>query len=109
LKKHSEFYIMSEQHAEDIKPVLKWIIKDAPRKREREEAKAILREIQNISGGWKQIGLTRSELQLLETVHKAFPEGAPSETGKQLELFHTSPVDRPATIGQFPPHKMETK
>lgn len=95
---------MSEQHAEGIRPILRWIAKDGPRKREREDAKSLLKQTQGIVK-WKQILITRSQLRMLSVIHEAFPEGAAPDKGKQLELFHTSPIEYTGTLPLMEPHR----
>ena len=75
-------YYISKERADSIRPVLRWIKDAAPRKRERQEASSILREIEGITEH-KQVILTRSEGEMLEFVVKEFPQG---ETERQLKL-----------------------
>jgi hypothetical protein len=76
----------SREYAGRLIPILKWIAKDYPRDRVKDQAKIILKEIQGIEKGWRVVYLTRSEEELVSIVNKAFPDGVMPE-GQQLELF----------------------
>lgn len=79
--------VFTKGKADSFRPILRWIKADAPRKREREQASRILREIEGIKD-WKQVILSRGEAELLNFIATEFPEGARVEEQiKQLELF----------------------
>lgn len=81
----SHMAYFSKEKASSIRPILKWIKEGAPRKREREQAAKILKEIEGIKD-WKQVQLTRGEAELLNFITEEFPDGA-GESGRQLSLF----------------------
>ena len=80
---------VSEDSANSTRPILKWIKEAAPRTRERVQASSLLRKFEGVKG-WKQILLTKGEVELLEFIYTEFPEGAPPEEGRQLELISSS-------------------
>lgn len=99
-------YFLSKERADSMRPILRWIKKDAPRTRERSQATRILREIEGIKEH-KQILLSRGEAEMLAFIIKEFPEGVGVE--RQLELqfsFGTAPVTRlseaPQSYGHTP-------
>lgn len=76
-------FVISKEKAEVYVPILKWIKEGAPRVRERRDAAAVLREFKGIKD-WKQVILSRGEMEMLRFVMEEFPEG--SMLGKQLKL-----------------------
>ena len=83
--------MVSKERADSIRPILRWIKEDAPRKREREQAAKILRELEGIKD-WKQVMLTRGETEMLNFVFREFPEGVGGSEGRQLDLFDVGPT-----------------
>jgi hypothetical protein len=83
--------IVSGDHADELRPVLKWIKAEAPRKKERINASKILTKLEGLKKGrenWKQIMIHKGEADLLDTISKAFPPGSViGEGGKQLDFF----------------------
>jgi len=77
-------FIMTRERANGIRPILEWIEKEAPRQRERSQATSLLKDIRGISD-WKQLMLTRREVEMLSFIFAEFPEG--SRLNQQLELF----------------------
>ncbi len=75
---------MSKEHADSLKPVLQWVSGEAPRLRERVLARSLLAKMRGIET-WKQLGLTKREMELYKVVTLAFPEGAIPE-GTQLKF-----------------------
>ena len=75
--------------AECLKPILRWVRDEAPRKEERLNAKIFLRELSGTipEGEWKQILITKKQKRFLDNLYAAFPGGAAPDSGKQLELF----------------------
>ena len=76
--------VIRQERADSIRPILKWIKEGAPRKRERTQAASILREIVGVKD-YKQLILTRGEVELLNFIYTEFPEGVTTE--EQLKLL----------------------
>ena len=83
VKYYKDIFI-TEDHADRLRPVLRWVKEAAPRVRERRLASSLLHNIRRVVD-WKQIALTKAEYELLAAVNLAFPEGATPE-GYQYSL-----------------------
>ena len=81
LKGRSVF--ITKDRADRFRPILKWIRRNAPGKKEQLQASRILREIEGIKEH-KQIILPSGEFGMLTFIATEFPEGV--ETGKQLRF-----------------------
>jgi len=81
LKGRSVF--ITKDRADRFRPILKWIRRSAPGKKEQLQASRILREIEGIKEH-KQIVLPKGEFDMLTFIATEFPDGV--ETGRQLGL-----------------------
>jgi hypothetical protein len=93
IRSNSELVIVSKDHADQLKPKLKWLIDTTSKKEYRLQARRILAEIEGIKD-WKQISITKRERQLLTAVQTAFPEESATNEGRQLQ-FPFPPGQRP--------------
>ena len=88
IRSDKEMIVMSYDHAESLKPILRWVKADGPRKQERDLAAALLRDLDGIEKDkWKQIMVSKKEKELLFTVNQAFPGGAAPDKGRQMSFF----------------------
>lgn len=84
MQKDSHSIILTKSHADDLRPILKWIKTDAPRKNLRIAASSLLTKTEGIKE-WKQLNVSMNELNLIRNIHESFPEGSIGE-GKQGRL-----------------------
>ena len=77
---------MTKDKADSIRPILRWISREAPRKRERTQAIHILREMEGIRD-YKQMIISRGEAEMLGYIYNEFPEGVPTAEERQLRLM----------------------
>ncbi len=98
--------IMTKERARSIKPILQWIKEASTREKIRLQAIRILKEIEGIVD-WRQLSLSRSEMDLLTFVFTEFPDGT-VEPGRQLSLF--SSLEEPIRVlGEIPRRAPEPK
>jgi len=76
--------MVTSERARGMRPVLKWIKEAAPRKKERETASRLLRELEGIKET-KQLLLSKYEADMFLFILTEFPSGVEDE--KQLSLF----------------------
>lgn len=72
-------HYISEEKAKGARKVLRWIKDQAPRKREREEAASLLRVLEGVRGGSRQVILSRGQEDMLAFVLEAFPVVEPTQ------------------------------
>lgn len=73
--------IISKDHADNLRPIVKWVHEAAPRKKLRIAAASLLPKLSGIKD-WKQVSLSRAESDLLDNIDTTFTGGSIGE-GKQ--------------------------
>jgi len=76
-------HVITGEKARGARKVLRWIKEAAPRKREKEEAASLLRILDNVGEGGKQVLLSRGQEEMLSFILEEFPVVEPT----QLPLF----------------------
>lgn len=66
-------YVVTEERARNVRPVLRWVKEAAPRKRERDEATGLLKLLTGVKAS-KQILLTKGQEEMLLFIFDEFPE-----------------------------------